>query len=215
MKPYFLLTILILNWSSFNAMAEMYKWVDEEGNIQYTQTPPPEGTEATTVNPRLNSVSEGKSAPPAAAGTADSKESSAANSNFLKNCDEANKQIQQLNSESTLVVPDPANPGKFIPMPAATRQQQVTVAKIYLSQNQGPETTAPTNIKPSTTDQVDANSPAAKCEQARQQLAETESNPDLVVQDPQNPSLFIPLTEEARKQRVTLLKANIQRFCQN
>jgi|GEM_PF-1430490 len=214
MKPYFLLTILILNWFSLNAMAEMYKWVDEEGNIQYTQTPPPEGTAATTVTPQLNSVSEGKTATPAA-GTADSKESSVAKSNFFKNCDEANKQIQQLNSESTLVVPDPANPGKFIPMPAATRQQQVTVAKIYLSQNQCPETTAPTNTKKSTTDQVDANSPAAKCEQARQQLADTESNPNLVVQDSQNPSQFISLTEEARKQRVTLLKANIQRFCQN
>lgn len=34
-----------------NIFAGMYKWVDEEGNVQYTQTPPPAGIEAETIKP--------------------------------------------------------------------------------------------------------------------------------------------------------------------
>ena len=34
-----------------NAYAAMYKWVDEHGNVQYTQTPPPAGIEAETIQP--------------------------------------------------------------------------------------------------------------------------------------------------------------------
>ena len=32
-------------------LAETYKWVDEEGNVQYTQTPPPPGVEGETIKP--------------------------------------------------------------------------------------------------------------------------------------------------------------------
>ena len=34
-----------------NAYAAMYKWVDEDGNVQYTQSPPPAGIEAETIQP--------------------------------------------------------------------------------------------------------------------------------------------------------------------
>ncbi|MGH8119292.1 MAG: DUF4124 domain-containing protein [Gammaproteobacteria bacterium] len=34
-----------------HAYAAMYKWVDEEGNVQYTQSPPPAGIEAETIKP--------------------------------------------------------------------------------------------------------------------------------------------------------------------
>ena len=34
-----------------HAYAAMYKWVDEEGNVQYTQSPPPAGIEADTIKP--------------------------------------------------------------------------------------------------------------------------------------------------------------------
>ncbi len=49
MKQLFL--AIILSLSSANVPAEMYKWVDEEGNVQYTQTPPPGSASATTVTP--------------------------------------------------------------------------------------------------------------------------------------------------------------------
>jgi len=33
------------------AQAELYKWRDKEGNVNYTQTPPPAGTQVTTIKP--------------------------------------------------------------------------------------------------------------------------------------------------------------------
>ncbi|MCG8614453.1 MAG: DUF4124 domain-containing protein, partial [Pseudomonadales bacterium] len=29
----------------------MYKWVDEDGNTHYSQSPPPAGVEGTTIKP--------------------------------------------------------------------------------------------------------------------------------------------------------------------
>jgi hypothetical protein len=34
--------------------AELYKWVDENGNINYTQSPPPPGVDGTTIKPPPN-----------------------------------------------------------------------------------------------------------------------------------------------------------------
>ncbi len=31
--------------------AELHKWVDAEGNVNYTQSPPPPGTQGTTIKP--------------------------------------------------------------------------------------------------------------------------------------------------------------------
>ncbi len=41
--------LLVLAWSN-QALAEMYKWVDESGQVQYSQAPPP-GVKADRVNP--------------------------------------------------------------------------------------------------------------------------------------------------------------------
>jgi len=48
-KIIYLLTLSILSLS--NVGAEMYKWVDEEGNTHYTQQQPPAGIESETINP--------------------------------------------------------------------------------------------------------------------------------------------------------------------
>ena len=42
-------SLLVLLWGN-QALAEMYKWVDESGHVQYSQTPPP-GVKADTVKP--------------------------------------------------------------------------------------------------------------------------------------------------------------------
>ena len=39
-----------------NAQAAIYKWVDKDGNVQYTQTPPPEGMTAETLQPPMVDV---------------------------------------------------------------------------------------------------------------------------------------------------------------
>ena len=53
-KPYYIALIFLLcgiYTISFNAYAEMYKWVDEEGNTHYTQNPPPDGVDYETKKP--------------------------------------------------------------------------------------------------------------------------------------------------------------------
>lgn len=42
------LVILVL---AANASAAMYKWVDENGEVHYTQSPPPEGVQGETIKP--------------------------------------------------------------------------------------------------------------------------------------------------------------------
>lgn len=50
----FLTKFLIISaFSAFSSVsiAEMYKWVDEEGNTHYTQSPPPAGIKGSTIKP--------------------------------------------------------------------------------------------------------------------------------------------------------------------
>jgi hypothetical protein len=43
--------ILLLGALPGMAAAAVYKWVDENGQVQYTQTPPPGGVQATEIKP--------------------------------------------------------------------------------------------------------------------------------------------------------------------
>lgn len=45
------LSIVLATTVSFSTQAEMYKWVDEDGVTQYTQTPPPGDVEVKTIKP--------------------------------------------------------------------------------------------------------------------------------------------------------------------
>jgi len=46
-----LLCGLLLMTTTELSFARMYKWVDADGNTHYTQQPPPEGIEASTIKP--------------------------------------------------------------------------------------------------------------------------------------------------------------------
>lgn len=48
---FFLLTIFVVNVS-----AAIYKWVDKDGTVHFTDTPPPTETEATVVTPQPNRI---------------------------------------------------------------------------------------------------------------------------------------------------------------
>ncbi len=43
--------LVLLFFVAFNTHAEMYKWVDEEGNTHYSQSPPPGDVEVQTIKP--------------------------------------------------------------------------------------------------------------------------------------------------------------------
>lgn len=52
-KRYILLITLLTGMGLLSnfAMAKMYKWTDEDGNVHYTQQPPPGDVESTVVKP--------------------------------------------------------------------------------------------------------------------------------------------------------------------
>lgn len=49
MKPYLSALILLLNVASFNAYCAINKWVDDSGQVHYSDLAPPDDTEATTL----------------------------------------------------------------------------------------------------------------------------------------------------------------------
>jgi len=56
MRPFFLLCISLLIISQ-NSYGEIYKWIDRNGNIQFTDKKPPEGMTAEQLKLKINSIS--------------------------------------------------------------------------------------------------------------------------------------------------------------
>jgi len=207
MKSFLLSSILLLLFSS-NALATLYQWVDEDGNLQYTQTPPPPGVEAQPVQPRLNSISTGEIDPP---------ELTPQQQQLLDSCQKAQQELQNLNSASNMMCPDPEDPGKFIPMNKETRAQKTLAAESYLQANcqdilkdQSAETNESSeNSAPSET----ASTSPSKCETVRTNLAELTTKTNLLVPDPENPEKYIPLAEEERQTKISELQNYLDQFC--
>lgn len=76
--PALLLGTTLLAVATASLAAPMYKWTDSEGNVQYTQTPPPKGSfQKLTPPPAPTSSPAEDKAQPAAAATPDAKEEGA------------------------------------------------------------------------------------------------------------------------------------------
>ncbi len=206
MKSFLLSSILLLLFNS-NALATLYQWVDEDGNLQYTQTPPP-GVEAQPVQPRLNSISSGEVDPP---------KLTPQQQLLLDSCQKAQQELQNLKSASNMMFPDPEEPGKFIPMSKETREQKMMAAETYLQANcqdtlkdQGTETNeTPENSALSET----APTPPSKCEKVQASLTDLTTKTDLLVPDPENPEKYIPLGEEERQTKISELQSYFDQFC--
>ncbi|MDY6992277.1 MAG: DUF4124 domain-containing protein [Pseudomonadota bacterium] len=124
---------LLLSVLSVNIHAEIYKWVDEEGFTQYSQTPPPEGIEATVVESiSVQTVDTPETAAtPSAEETTD--ETSEQSKDALKaSCQEAQKQLQLLQNGDELMIPDQENPGEYKPLSAEIRQQKINKTQAYI-----------------------------------------------------------------------------------
>jgi len=126
--------ILFLSVFSVNSYAEMYKWVDEEGIIQYTQTPPPEGIEATVVESISVQTVDTPETPSTEEATAPIEaETSEQSKDALKaSCQEAQKQLQLLQGGDQLMMPDQDNPGEYKPLSAEIREQKITKTQAYI-----------------------------------------------------------------------------------
>jgi Domain of unknown function (DUF4124) len=218
MKQLFLAIILSLSYA--NVPAEMYKWVDEEGNVQYTQTPPPGSASATTVTPSsVNSISGGdKDKEENSTATSGKEEAPAGKSNGnpqpSESCAEKSKLLNDLTSRQEWVVPDKDAPGKFVVLSEEIRQQQIILVKAYL-QAYCKDVKLPEDSTEATNREATAraNAKTDRCQHAREDLAFAESTSVLLVQDPATPDKWVPLTEEKRREKITRLKANVGRFC--
>jgi len=72
--PTLLLGTGLLAASTAGFAATMYKWIDSEGNVQYTQTPPPKGSFETMAPPPAPATPAPESSTPQTAEPASSKE---------------------------------------------------------------------------------------------------------------------------------------------
>lgn len=141
------LFFILLGLLCVNTSAEIYKWVDAEGNVQLTQTPPPAGVDYTTVQgneppPPAEPPEAGKEAakPDKAAATKEGKqmteeeakkaeeEAKAAKEKAAaakrENCRQAQEQMKTLTANAGILIPDKDNPDKLMLMNDEERKKR-------------------------------------------------------------------------------------------
>jgi len=134
MKTAYLLPLaLLLSSPTFAA----YKWVDAEGNVQYTQTPPPGMNSSKVTPPPAPSIPApeakkpaDKKADPAPAANAEEEEKIAAIRKA--NCEKAKSHMQALGVGAPMLIPDPQNPEKFVIMTDELRKQKTAETQAHI-----------------------------------------------------------------------------------
>ncbi len=111
--------------------AQMYKWVDEEGNVQFSQIPPKEQTDVETIKNRFPVK------PPTVDDVKQTEETTNENSATEENedpivasCNRAKKHLKLLQSGEYLVFKDES--GKYQEMSSEKHQQELTNAQKYV-----------------------------------------------------------------------------------
>ena len=146
-----LLSLLLLSAFTMSTFAgELYKWVDENGNVQFTQTPPPNTVQdvetralpetsgsaqnaATTAPPTPEDDTDTSESTTDAANT-DNPEKAAMQASKEENCKRALEEQTMLSSnDGRLVVSDPNNPDNFVPLSEEQRQQRLQRAEAFVS----------------------------------------------------------------------------------
>ena len=114
--------------------AQMYKWVDEEGNVQFSQIPPKDKKNVETIKNRFpveastaKQAEETHSTENETPSTAEEEEDPVAAS-----CKRAKKHVKLLNSGQDLVIKDDS--GKFQQMTPERIQQEMTEAQNYIKE---------------------------------------------------------------------------------
>jgi len=106
------LGLLVCGLLALPAQADkVYKWVDAEGNTQYTQTPPPPSVQTDTVHlptdpPPLPAAADSTDAPPAAAGNAPDNKALQEQAR-ARNCQIARQNLETMTTNSNIAMPDP------------------------------------------------------------------------------------------------------------
>ncbi|AUI67626.1 DUF4124 domain-containing protein [Beggiatoa leptomitoformis] len=121
---------------------KLYQWVDAEGNTQFSQTPPPEGTDAETKNiatPPATVAAPKPEEKPAEPPVEEAAKHPAGNDPAAKikaekeeKCQQANSMLQQLTAKGSLVIPKADNPKEFVPMSDDARKQRTAEAQAFI-----------------------------------------------------------------------------------
>ncbi len=138
---------IVLSLTSLAATAQpqgLYHWIDEQGNDQFTQTPPPPTAKQVDqktikVQPNLGEgakpIDEGKKASEETATEEEKNKDPAAamKANKEKSCKDAKDEMALLNSTDTqnIVVIDPQDAKKTIPLTDEVKQKRIANAKAY------------------------------------------------------------------------------------
>lgn len=140
---YFLSFFFVLCIASGAHAAKLYKWVDAEGNVQFTQTPPPSGVEAEsrTLRSTRNTAAQQAEEDVEEEEEYDDEEDKQTASSQLtdqnnrkideENCRRARKQIADLSVDVDLITQDEKDPSKYIKLTKEARQQRMEQAKSY------------------------------------------------------------------------------------
>lgn len=152
MKQIYLALCLSLIMVSASA-AEFYRWIDEEGNLQLTQTPPP-ATAQQVIEEQLPGSGKTPAAPAAKAETPAEETDATTDDNTEataettpedeltpaerlakhkeENCRGAQENVTNLSSGKAVGIPDPENPDRYKTITAKERQQALEQAQAYL-----------------------------------------------------------------------------------
>lgn len=133
MKKYAFLLLLVM---PMLYAEELYRWVDADGNVQYTQTPPPAGinAEVKTLKDAPTAAAEGRPQPKEEEKTEATAEPAANDADKMMaekiaNCHKSMQDLQVLESKSEVVS---VENGKTTPMDDKARQQRIANEKAYL-----------------------------------------------------------------------------------
>lgn len=145
-----LMILIFLSLVLVNGQAEVYRWVDNEGNIQLTETPPPPGAQAegtvveemeTPISEESESITEEKVPEEEKANATEEGETPAEGETApapaekvlaakRKNCETAQGRMQALNSGKAILKKDET--GKGVLMSDDVRQAAIAETQEYI-----------------------------------------------------------------------------------
>lgn len=115
----------------FNVHAvEMYQWIDEDGSMRVSETPPPEGIEYSTmeIDDSVPFSSEPAPAPESNTDEEAKEETEVERAQRIlkeENCRISQNNMQELRREGNLLVKDENNPDKYIEVTDEMRAQKI------------------------------------------------------------------------------------------
>jgi hypothetical protein len=128
-----------------HAALAAYRWVDAEGNVQYTQTPPPAGVNVDTIKTPTLSAEPAPVKKPSESGAKNPEKPAADKSDKNReideknavirkaNCAKAQEHMRALGTGAPMLMADPQNPEKFVVMSDELRQQKQTETQNHIA----------------------------------------------------------------------------------